>query len=229
MKQSAISRKFWKERTPTKTYQDQWIKGKLRVKGTRECGSRYEIIKSFCSEEYGKKPFSVLDIGANMLYFGIRLCEDFPNVSVLAFEYDHFEMREAHLKKNQPIPLVLIDRRLHIEDLITLNAICRFDVILILNVLHHVGNEFDDWLLALRELGNNIIGEFATSDSRSRKQAKAYRVPENAQVIGHGQSHIKKWVQRPIVHIAGMGNNRSVPSFSYSQHKAKIHECFGSR
>jgi len=182
---------------PSKTYQDQWVKGKLIVKGTRECASRYEIIKSFCSSY--SRPFSVLDIGANMCYFGIRLTEDFPLCTVVAFEYDHFEMRAMHVQKNYSIRLLLLNHKLNINDLFILGACSRFDVVLILSVLHHVGNEFDAWLKALRQLGDNIICEFATTDSRSRKQSKDYCIPSDAKILGYGDSHIKKSVKRPIV------------------------------
>src|SRR5689334_12888770 len=100
-----------KQTQPVKTYQDQWLKGKLVAKGTRECANRYELIKNFC--EQFKRPFTVLDIGANMSYFGIRLCEDFPECFVMAFEYSDFKMRKAHVEKNGTDRLLLLNHRLH--------------------------------------------------------------------------------------------------------------------
>lgn len=187
----------------TKVYQDQWVKGQLVEKGTVECAHRYKIIKAFCQEKYGDKPFSVCDIGASMSYFGLRLCEDFSGCSVIGFEYDHFEMRAAHVEKNEPTRLMLLNHKLHVNHLAILKFCCHFDVILILNVLHHVGNEFDFWLNELRELGDNVIAEFAVSDSRSRRQGKDYRIPSYAKILGYGQSHIKRNVRRPIMLISG--------------------------
>lgn len=43
-------------------YQDSWHKGKLIENGKRECSVRYEIIKSFCGNNFNRS-FSVCDIG----------------------------------------------------------------------------------------------------------------------------------------------------------------------
>ena len=72
-------------------YQDSWD-GKVIEAGKRECASRYEIVKSVCSEL--KQPFSVCDIGANMNYFGIRLIEDFDCL-VMSFEFH--QIGRAHV------------------------------------------------------------------------------------------------------------------------------------
>jgi len=187
----------------TKTYQDQWIKGQLAVKGIRECASRYEIIKSFCAQQYDRRPFTVCDIGANMCYFGLRLTEDFPKCSIVAFEFDHFDLRADHVKKNRVNRLLLLNHKLDLNALTVLGSSCRFDIVLALSVLHHIGDEFDAWLLALRKLGTHIIAEFAAKDSRSRKQSQNHRVPADAIVLGYGDSHIKRGTQRPIVLIPG--------------------------
>ena len=171
------------------------------AEGIRECASRYEIIKSFC-EQY-KRPFTVCDIGANMCYFGLRLTEDFPKCYVIAFEFDKFDIRATHVKKNKASRLLLLKRKLTIEDLTVLNACSHFDLILALSILHHVGDKFDAWLAALKNLGDSIIAEFATDDSRSRRQATNYHVPVDAEIIGHCPSHIKKDIQRPLVLLRG--------------------------
>lgn len=183
-----------------KTYQDQWIKGKLVAKGTVECASRYEIIKSFCTKRFSGR-FTVCDIGANMCYFGIRLCEDFPDCTVTAFEPDRFKVRAKHVLKNDLKRLTLFSYRLDIMDLNNMSSYMHFDLILALNVLHHVGDEFNAWMVALRKLGSHVIAEFALSDSRSRRQAIDYGVPSNAKVLGYAESHIKREIKRPIVLI----------------------------
>jgi len=185
--------------THAKLYQDQWVKGRLAVKGTVECADRYEIIKSFCERQYKNRPFSICDIGANMSYFGLRLCEDFPRCTVVGFEYDNFNMRAAHIAKNHPSRLILLNRKLHCNDLTILSSCCHFDVVLVLNVLHHVGDEFNAWLTRLQILGDHVIAEFATSDSRSKKQSKDYSIPLDSKILGYGKSHIKRGVDRPIV------------------------------
>lgn len=177
------------------------MKGRLVTKGIRECASRYEIIKSFCA--HYNRPFSVCDIGANMCYFGLRLTEDFPRCSVISFEFDNFKLRAAHVEKNDATRLLLLNHKLNVDDLSILSSCCQFDLVLALNVLHHVGSEFEAWLLALRKLGADVIAEFATTDSRSRNQSCDHRVPSDAKVLGCGKSHIKRDVERPIVLIPG--------------------------
>ncbi len=146
------------------TYQDQWVKGRLAVKGIRECAGRYEVIKSFC-EPYGRRPFTVCDIGANMSYFGLRLTEDFPACSVVAFEFDNFKLRAAHVKKNDATRLLLLNHKLDLRALSVFNSCSRFDLVLALSVLHHVGDEFDAWLLELRKLGTLIVFLFAVFEA----------------------------------------------------------------
>lgn len=184
----------------------------MAAKGLRECAMRYEIIQSFCKKTFDSRPFSVCDIGANMCYFGLRLTEDFPKCSVVAFEFDNFKLRVAHIQKNNAHRLLLLNRKLDLEALNVLNACSHFDIILALSVLHHIGDEFDAWLLALRRLGTNIIAEFATDDSRSRRQAANHGMPSDAQILGYGESHIKREIKRPIVLIPG---SRKEPAWTY--------------
>jgi hypothetical protein len=180
------------------TYQDKWLKGKLVEKGTRECADRYKIIRDFCSEEYGPEPFTVCDIGANMCYFGIRLTEDFPDCHVIAFEFDSFAIREAHVKANGSDRLLLFRRKLSSTDIDSLSALCHFDVVLCLSVLHHAKN---DWLDSVLRLGDNIIVEHAMEDSKRVKVNPSLK----GSILGYGKSHLDDSVKRPIVLMKGAG------------------------
>jgi hypothetical protein len=179
------------------TYQDQWVKGQREGKGYRECAERYGFIKAFCERFEG--PFTVCDIGANMCYFGLRLTEDFPQCTVMAFEFDHFEMRQAHLKKNNADRILLFNRKLSLDDAVNLGKCCHFDVVLALSVMHHFVGSFDAWLAALHRLGGSLIAEFATDDSAVVNPPTGYRIPQEVTVLGYGASHLKRDVQRPIL------------------------------
>ena len=183
-------------------YQDTWTKGKAAEKGYRECAARYEIVKAFCERFSG--PFTVCDIGANMCYFGLRLTEDFPSCSVMAFEFDHFAMRQAHVAKTER--LILLNRKLSIKDIRELSHFCRFDVVLAMSVMHHLPGDSGEWLEAFRILGRNIIAEFAGNDSARPAIRKGYGVPSDAVVLGYGGSHLKQDFQRPIVLISSKEN-----------------------
>lgn len=187
-------------------YQDVWSRGAAIQKGYRECAARYELIRSFC-QQYDR-PFTVCDIGANMCYFGIRLTEDFPDCTVMAFESDRFEARAGHLRKANASRVMLLKRRLGLQDLHVLSTCCHFDLVLVLSVFHHLGGVFADWLAAFRELGDHLIAEFAVSDSRSTRLPKGYRVPYSAELLGTGESHIQRGVKRPLMVIRGCADER---------------------
>lgn len=176
-------------------YQDTWVNGKMTAKGVRSCETRYDLIKQHLS---ANPPKSVLDIGANMCYFGLRLIEDF-NCSVMAFEYDHFDLRIANVKANDTNSLMLLNRKLSIPDLHILSQCCRFDLVLALSVLHHLPGDTSKWIEAMQCCGDSLIAEFALEDSTRPSVRANYALPFNAKLLGYGDSHLKKNFKRPIV------------------------------
>lgn len=180
-------------------YQDSWDGG-LVEKGKRECAARYEVVKSFCQKF--NRPFTVCDIGANMNYFGIRLTEDF-DCRVVSFEFDQFEKREQLVKKNEKI--LFLKRKVSLSDLEILNSCSHFDLVLAMSVLHHLPGDSAKWIGALNKLGDNVIFEFALSDSDRVKSKKNYGIPDS-QILGYGDSHLKKNFKRPIVLLTNQSN-----------------------
>jgi SAM-dependent methyltransferase len=180
-------------------YQDIWVNGECVSKGKRDSASRYGIIKTYCT--IFDKPFTVLDIGANMCYFGLRLIEDF-GCTVTAFEFDQFQDRLKYVKQNKTDKLLFINHKLHLNDLKIMNQHCHFDLILALSVLHHV-NDSDLWIQELRKLGDNIIIEFALEDSKRVAIRKNYTIPLDSVILGYGNSHLKENFKRPIVLVRG--------------------------
>ena len=173
-------------------YQDSWDGGVVEP-GKRECAARYEIIKAFCQKF--DHPFTVCDIGANMNYFGMRLTEDF-DCRVMSFEFHQFEMREKLVKNNKK--LMFLKRKVSLDDLQILNACAHFDLVLAMSVLHHLPGDTAKWLAEFNKLGDYVILEFALSDSERVKSKTNYIVPDS-QLLGYGDSHLKKDFKRPIV------------------------------
>lgn len=177
-------------------YQDTWINGECVEKGKRNCADRYEIVKDQCLDFKGA--FTVLDVGANNCYFGIRLAEDF-DCCVLAFEFDHFEMRQNIVTANNTERIEFIRKKLSLNDIIEMNKTHRFDLVLCLSVLHHLPGNSTAWINELKKLGEKTIIEFALSDSKRTQTKQDYSIPGNSKLLGYGDSHLVNNFKRPIV------------------------------
>jgi SAM-dependent methyltransferase len=64
-------------------YQDLMLGGKVAVVGRRDCNERWELIAPHLPRRG-----AVLDVGSNLGWFGLRLCEAFPDVVVASVEAD---------------------------------------------------------------------------------------------------------------------------------------------
>ena len=177
-------------------YQDIWVKGKLNKAGIRETESRYELIKSIASQY--KRPFTVLDIGANLGYFSIRLTEDFPNCTVVAIESMYADWLKKVLSKNESERILLLERKFSLDDLKQLAKVEHFDLVLAMSVIHHIPGKFAEVLEAVRNLGDNVIAETATEDRAcGQGSVKESFIPDDASILGYGKSHLKG-PQRPV-------------------------------
>ncbi|MFW6031144.1 MAG: class I SAM-dependent methyltransferase [Myxococcota bacterium] len=106
-------------------YQDIWRDGRLIERGRRDCSTRYLAIRDALEEHVGYG-FTVADIGGRDGYFLVRLYEDLAARGTLidprpADLPGHIRHVKAKYKPKQDIGT--------------------YDVILLLSVLHHVG----DW------------------------------------------------------------------------------------
>ncbi len=136
-------------------YQETWIKGKAQGEEfQRECASRYEPIRTFL-ENYNR-PFSILDIGANMGYFSFRIAEDFPHATVIMVENKSqlFELCQLNELSN----VIMLNTHISGSQLQALSRCENIDVVMALNVLHHI----PDWQTAVESLfalGDHVIIE----------------------------------------------------------------------
>lgn len=177
-------------------YQDTWINGKLIESGTRECSERYSIIRKFCYSLPHK--FTVIDIGANMSYFGIRLIEDF-NCNVLAFEFHQYEQREKIISQQKTNNLLYLKRKVSLDDIKLISTFSHFNLVLALSVLHHVPGSIKEWIKELRLLGDNLIVEAAGSDSKRTATRIEYELPNDGEILGYGDSHLEQGYKRPLM------------------------------
>ncbi len=171
----------------SKPYQDVWVKGKVMVQGYRECAERYELVAHFCSQY--RRPFTVLDVGANLGYFGIRLAEQFPECRVVAVE-GRPEIGSV-LQENDNPRVIWLRRMLSLRDLWCLANVEAFDVVLALSVIHHLPAAPEASLEVLPLIGDHLILELPYEDTAcGQEKVQAIVPPSDAVDLGRGKSHL---------------------------------------
>jgi len=179
-------------------YQDRWVRGAIQTPGDRACESRYALVRAVVAEY--RRPVTLWDLGANLGYFGCRLAEEFGAVSVMV------ESRPELVdvcRENAIQTTVAMTHRLSGQDLYELAASEHADVVLALNVLHHM----DDWHVALHSvlaLGQDVVIETpGRGDTGSANYARSQAILDelgglDGTVIGWSVSHVTPGVTRPV-------------------------------
>ena len=168
-------------------YQDEWAKGTLSS-GVRECESRYEIIKEYASRF--NRPFTVLDIGANLGYFGFRLMEDFDCVSVMVEAMPNYHRSLKNLARENDAGVVLFHRFDH-SSLKTLGDVEHFDLVLALSVVHHIEGDVNQTCSLIEQLGDHVIWEIADEEGAcGQDKVNNIIIDSRWEKIGEGKSHL---------------------------------------
>ncbi len=141
-------------------YQDRWVRGRVVEPGVRECGSRWRAIRNVLAEY--SRPFTMLEIGADVGYFSLRAAEEFDCVAVAI---DGGPQLAESLERNNLPGTVALQRRLSIDDVLAIGSCEHFDVVLALNVLHHFGAP-GPALSAVLRLGDRTIIETPPPDDQ---------------------------------------------------------------
>ncbi|HEY5234454.1 MAG TPA: glycosyltransferase [Verrucomicrobiae bacterium] len=189
-------------RSTLEQYQDIWIKGKVHRRGVRECEDRFNLIRDFCRKF--QRPFTILDIGANLGYFSLRLTETFDCTS-LAFEGVYGDWIGEVLQQNKNPRVILAKKIVKLADLRALAEVEHFDVVLGLSVIHHLDGGFDESLEVLRSLGDHLILELPfeanACGQKFVQEAVTATLPPDAVFMGFGKSHLAEG-QRRIVRLS---------------------------
>lgn len=148
--------------------------------GQRECARRYDLIAPLVAAY--TRTVTVLDLGAAQGYFGIRLAEQFPFASVVMIDDgdDLLPILTANALENT----IGCKRRLTEADLENLADCEHLDVVLALNLLHHLPDP-GRALRAVLRMGETIIIE----------------VPGPADVGACGDSH--GWLEQQVIDAGG--------------------------
>lgn len=180
------------------SYQPRWVRGKAVAAGDRDCDRRYELIRPVVAPY--QRPATVWDLGANLGYFGCRLTDEFGAVSVMV---DQRPMLAEVCRENGLPTTIAMTHRLTAADLRELAGSECPDVVLALNVLHHM----PDWpeaLAALVAFGATVIIETPGRDDqgsasyeRSQEILSVIEALE-PELLGWSPSHVTAGVQRPL-------------------------------
>ena len=179
-------------------YQDRWVRGETLARGDRACESRYELIRSVVAAY--RRPVTVWDLGANLGYFGCRLADEFGAVSVMV------ESRPGLVdacRQNAITTTIAMTHRLSAQDLGEIAASEHADVVLCLNVLHHMA-EWKPALDAVLALGQDVIIETpGRGDSGSASYQRSQWILDAMEslggaVIGWSHSHVTSGILRPV-------------------------------
>lgn len=179
-------------------YQDVYLRGVTTPSGDRRCAQRYAIVRSVVKAF--TRQVTVWDIGANLGYFGCRLADEFGAVSVMV------EQRRGILdvcQQNALPTTIALQRSISVTELSELAACEHADVVLAMNVLHHMP-DWRDALTALLEMGESIIIETpGRGDRGSAQYARAQEILDTLETlapeqIGESPSHVTSGVRRPM-------------------------------
>ena len=178
-------------------YQERWIRGATTL-GDRSCADRYELIRPVL-EAY-RRTFTVWDIGANLGYFGCRIADEYGAVSVMVDKRPGL----VDVCRENAIPtIVAMAHELTAKDLTELAQSEHADVVLALNVLHHM----PDWRLALPAILS--LGEMVLIETPGRGDSNSAHYDRSQEILdvlmemrtivqGMSPSHVTDGIQRPL-------------------------------
>jgi SAM-dependent methyltransferase len=183
-------------------YQTLRIDGKDIERGERICDERYALIEPVL--KIYERPITVLDLGANLGYFSLRIAEDYPAVCVAI---DSDPVLRTSLMANDRPDVLGITKRLTTEDLTELLKCEHFDVVLALNVLHHFDRPLEAFNL-VKQLGEHVLVETpsltdvnACGREHHRALIEAVDNTPSQRMIGWARSHTTSGVSRPMYHL----------------------------
>jgi hypothetical protein len=207
-------------------YQDIYSRGKIKKSGIRTCSDRYEGLK-FLFNKYNR-PFSILDIGANFGYFSIRAAEEYNAISTMIQPAPQSTKILLDLcEENSHLNLITLNKRINGQELKELSKCERFDVVLALNVVHHIKEKnIIDIINSIRKLGTYIIFENPSDQDKGTcgkgtvKQINQYIEKFPHTILGEFSRHTDPNSKSKLILINGT-NERISKAYFGSEAKLK--------
>lgn len=165
-------------------YQDLWCRGETIVKGVRGCEERWEIIRDYLAPN---PPRTVMDLGANLGYYSMRLADEFDCEVVAIETHYHRELVDA-LEANGDDRITAMPAT--IEYFLNQKHV-KYDLVLALSVVHHLSMPYWETLRLLRQHGRTVIVELATELSACGQHRIVEQfVPDDAIMLGDVATHL---------------------------------------
>jgi 2-polyprenyl-3-methyl-5-hydroxy-6-metoxy-1,4-benzoquinol methylase len=145
---------------PISIYNDIRVQGKTISLGYRNSEKRYDEIYKFCKKF--NRPISVLDLGAAEGYFTFRLSEDFTGVFIAVENDPKRKLLDLCIKNNNH-NVMLLNKKMNLDDLKLLKEVQHFDIVLALNIIHHFDEPFQSVLDTLVSMSSYCFLEHPNS------------------------------------------------------------------
>ena len=187
-------------------YQDIIINNKVVQKASGQhnaCDMRYKIIQKVLKRY--KRPITMLDIGASQGYYSFRAAHDFQGAFVMIEGNNaHYplvgtqlrDLCEANDKLNN---IVLLNKVVVPEDLEKLSECEHFDVVLALNIIHWLKQDWKRGADAILNMGQLAIIETppqergsTAADNAQKKEIEDYLLTRGAKPIAKVPRHTSK-------------------------------------
>ena len=184
-------------------YQDILIDDVLvkKATGNHNTQARYEVIQKVLDKF--TRPFDLLDIGASQGYFSFRAAHDYDCVCVM-IEGDNpsypkvgSQLLDLCRANSSLDNIILLNKKVELDDLTRLGECESFSVILALNIIHWFGARWRVIADAILRLGDNIIIETPPEETcasweqnKIRKDIEEYLISKSAKIIGWPDYHL---------------------------------------
>jgi SAM-dependent methyltransferase len=180
-------------------YQDVRIDGRTVLKGERDCDARWNAIAPYLPGG------TLLDIGANFGWFGLRWCETFESGQVVSVEADERSatVQRAVLAANCAERIYLLTAKANAGMAKRWsNAGQRFDAVLLLSILHWIR----DHRALLKGLGRIAGRMFIEQPHPSERGAGDEQLRREIGPIGPYLGEL--FPDRSVVHLASWSSHR---------------------